>query len=261
MKESFFRFAGQVRPGGKLIINRELENEFKSMPGKQIYTYSLQKEADYYATDLKIDPVTRCYTFSIRTPSELSEPVEMRYPGLLNVENGVAAAAASHLAGATLAEIKNGLEQYTGVKRRFDIRYQSWKSLFIDDYAHHPKELSAFIRSVRLLYPGEKITGIFQPHLYTRTRDFAEEFAESLDLLDSCLLLPVYPARELPIEGVNTELIMSYMKSGHKKLVRKSEIPAYIRKNKPAILLTMGAGDIELLADVIIAALKDEKND
>ena len=260
MKASFFTFAGQVRPGGSLIINREIASAFRIMPERKMYTYSLSGEADFLAIDLRINPETKCYRFRLRTPAGDSDLIEMKYPGILNVENAVAAGAAAFLAGADLREIKTGLEQYSGVKRRFDIRYQGKNTLFIDDYAHHPKELSAFIKSVRLLYPGEKITGIFQPHLYTRTRDFAEEFAESLELLDVILVLPIYPARELPIEGISSELIMKFINSENKYLVEKKDIAGYVRDQKPAVLLTMGAGDIELLADDIISALQDEQN-
>jgi UDP-N-acetylmuramate--alanine ligase len=259
MKASFLTFAQQVRPGGSLILNREIAAAFGTMEERKIFTYSLSGEADFLAVDLQINPDSKCYRFKLRTPSGETNLIDMKYPGILNVENAVAAGAAAFLAGAGPGEIKNGLEQFNGVKRRFDIRYQSKKALYIDDYAHHPRELSAFIKSVRLLYPGEKITGIFQPHLYTRTRDFAEEFAESLDLLDIILLLPIYPARELPIEGVTSELIMKYITSENKYLVEKREISGYIRDHKPSVLLTMGAGDIELLADEIISALEDEQ--
>jgi UDP-N-acetylmuramate--alanine ligase len=260
MKASFFTFAQQVRPGGSLIVNKEIAAAFGKMEERKIFTYSLSGEADFRAIDLQINSDSKCYKFRLRTPAGDTNLTDMKYPGMLNVENAVAASAAAFLAGAGLEEIKNGLEQYIGVKRRFDIRYQSKKTLFIDDYAHHPRELSAFIKSVRLLYPGEKITGIFQPHLYTRTRDFAEEFAESLELLDIILILPIYPARELPIEGVTSELIMKFITSENKHLVEKTEIAGYVREHKPAVLLTMGAGDIDLLADDIISVLEDEQN-
>jgi len=260
MKESFLLFAGQVRSGGTLILNSDIRTEFEELPDIKLLTYSLSGESDFHAVGLHMDPVTKCYRFRLKTPAGETGVIEMSYPGILNVENAVAAGAASFVAGADFQEIKKGLEAYSGVKRRFDICYRDNHTLFIDDYAHHPRELSAFIRSVRLLYPGEKITGIFQPHLYTRTRDFAPEFAESLDLLDTAVLLPVYPARELPIEGVTSELIMKYMHAPDKQLMDKSGVPDFVREQQPAVLLTMGAGDIDLLADEIISALKNEQS-
>jgi len=258
MKEAFFRFVGQVRKGGGLVVNRELATEFSLPPDRQLHTYALTGPAGFFAADLHADTETGCYTFSLSTPSGIIPHIRMTYPGILNVENAVAAGAAAFLAGARPDEIRKGLESYSGVKRRFDIRFRSGQTLYIDDYGHHPRELKAFIRSVRLLWPGKKITGIFQPHLYTRTRDFAAEFAASLDMLDTAVLLPIYPARELPIEGVTSALILQHMTSGHGFLSEKSEICPFIMKHPPEILLTMGAGDIELLAEDIISLLSNE---
>jgi UDP-N-acetylmuramate--alanine ligase len=258
LKESFLQFTAQIRPEGSLVIKKELLSEFQPMPGRQIFTYSLSPEADFFGKELNINELTRCYNFKIKTPSGLTERINMTYPGLLNVENAIAAGAAAFLAGAGPAEIKKGLESYSGVERRFDIRFMNGKTIFIDDYAHHPAELNAFISSVKLLYPGKHITGIFQPHLYSRTRDFAGQFAASLDLLDTAVILPVYPARELPIPGVSSGLILEQMSIEDKMLVEKGCIPGFIRERKPEILLTMGAGDIDLLAVKIIGALKDE---
>lgn len=184
----------------------------------------------------------------------------MDYPGLHNVENAVAAAGTAFLAGASLDEIARGLEKYSGVRRRFDIRFKNSRTLFIDDYAHHPRELKALITSVRLLYPDRKIYGIFQPHLYSRTRDFAEEFAQSLDLMDGALLLPIYPAREKPIPGVTSGTILQFMTLENKQIAGKAEVPGWIRRNKPGVLLTMGAGDIELMTDEIVTLLEYETN-
>ena len=258
MKTSFIQFAGQIRSGGSLIVRRELASEFQLLPGRQKFTYSLSEDADFCAIGLQMDPLTHQYTFRIKTPSGLTPSITMSYPGKLNVENAVAAAACAFLAGAKPREIKEGLERYTGVKRRFDILYKDENTLFIDDYAHHPEELKAFITSVRMLYPGKKITGIFQPHLYSRTRDFAGEFAQSLDLLDRAILLPIYPARELPIPGVDSGLILRLMTLRAKQLAEKSEIASLARESRSGIVLTMGAGDIELLTSEIISCLKNE---
>lgn len=258
MKTSFIQFAGQIRSGGSLIVRRELASEFQLLPGRQKFTYSLSEDANFCAIGLQMDPLTHQYTFRIKTPSGLTPSITMSYPGKLNVENAVAAAACAFLAGAKPREIKEGLERYTGVKRRFDILYKDENTLFIDDYAHHPEELKAFITSVRMLYPGKKITGIFQPHLYSRTRDFAGEFAQSLDLLDRAILLPIYPARELPIPGVDSGLILRLMTLRAKQLAEKSEIASLARESRSGIVLTMGAGDIELLTSEIISCLKNE---
>lgn len=258
LKESFLQFDRQIRMGGYLVIRKELADEFASSPRRRVYTYSLQEGADFSVSELKANESTKCYGFLLNTPSGSVGPVSMRYPGLLNVENAVAAGAAAYLAGARTDEIIKGLEEYEGVERRFDIRYFSPKSVYIDDYGHHPAELAAFISSVKLIFPEREITGIFQPHLYTRTRDFAPQFAISLDLLDTALLLPVYPARERPIAGVTSELILRYMKIKDKRLAEKAEIEDFVRARKPDLLLTMGAGDIDLLAGDIIEALRDE---
>ncbi len=260
LEESFLQFAGNIKKGGSLIVRKELEPHFRKLPGIGLYTYSLTGDAMFNATGLTIDPVSKGYRFRINTPGGTTPLIRMSYPGLHNVENAIAAAGAAFLAGARLEEIAGGLEKYSGVRRRFDVMLQSKNCLFIDDYAHHPKELTAFITSVRLLHPGKKITGIFQPHLYTRTRDFAEDFAHSLDLLDMAILLPVYPAREIPIPGVSSGMVLDLMTIKERRLAEKAEILPLIREIKPEILLTMGAGDIELMTDEITALLKNEED-
>lgn len=257
---SFLDFADGIKSGGSLVVRRELAGHFPALAGKEVYTYALSGEASFVAGDLTLDPATRNYSFRIHTPGGETPLITMGYPGLHNVENAVAAAAAAFLAGARLHDIARGLTEYKGVSRRFDIRHKSGKCIYIDDYAHHPEELKAFITSVRKMWPEKKITGIFQPHLYSRTRDFSAEFARSLDLLDTALILPIYPARELPIPGVSAELILSQMTLADKRLAEKEEIIPGLRKQNPELLLTMGAGDIELLAEPIIAFLEQEVN-
>jgi len=166
-------------------------------------------------------------------------------PGLFNVENSVAAAAAAWLSGASDEDIRIGISSFSGVKRRFDIRINTPGLLYIDDYAHHPEELSACIGSVQKLYPGRHITGIFQPHLYSRTRDFAEGFSKSLSMLDRVILLEIYPAREKPIEGINSEMLLKGIESKEKFLCGREEAMRLIARNQPDILLTLGAGDID----------------
>jgi UDP-N-acetylmuramate--alanine ligase len=257
--ESFREFACKIRPGGKLLVKKSIASNFESSERIPVHTYELSGDAGFTAADMRLDDISRCYHFRLSTPGGLSPEIRMNYPGLLNVENAVAAGASAWLAGAGFDEIRKGLEAYKGVRRRFDILYQSGRQVFIDDYAHHPEELKAFITSVRALYPGRHITGIFQPHLYTRTRDFSDEFAKSLDLLDTAVVLPVYPARERPIPGITSEILIEKMEICSKFLVEKAWIGDFILSHRPEILLTMGAGDIELLAGEIIEALKNEK--
>lgn len=260
MEASFLRFSEKVKRGGSLLVNKELTPHFMPSAQQRIMTYSLSGEADFTTSGLALHPETSCYIFVIKTPGGTTPLIEMDYPGLHNVENAVAAAGTAFLAGASLDEIARGLEKYSGVRRRFDIRFKSSRTLFIDDYAHHPRELKALITSVRLLYPNRKIYGIFQPHLYSRTRDFAEEFAQSLDLMDGALLLPIYPAREKPIPGVTSGTILQFMTLENKQIAGKAEVPGWIRRNKPGVLLTMGAGDIELMTDEIVTLLEYETN-
>lgn len=259
LKESFLRFAAQVRPGGSLVIRKELAAEFPELPGIQVYTYSLLEDADFSAVGLVGGDHSGCTGFQLKTPSGTTEMIRMKYPGLLNAENAVAAGAAAFLAGAEPLEVVRGIETYSGVERRFDIRFCGDRSVYIDDYAHHPAELKAFISSVRLIYTGKRIMGIFQPHLYSRTRDFAPEFAESLDVLDSVILLPIYPARELPLPGITSELILSYMSPGDKHVGERGQVLGFIRERKPEVLLTMGAGDIDLLVGEISDFLRNEE--
>ncbi|MFW5756753.1 MAG: glutamate ligase domain-containing protein, partial [Tangfeifania sp.] len=184
----------------------------------------------------------------------------LSYPGLINVENAVGAAALAFLTGALADEIRSGLDNYRGVQRRFDVKYKTDKQVYIDDYAHHPAELKAVISSVKALYPNRKITGIFQPHLYSRTRDFANEFAASLDLLDEPVLVPIYPAREEPIPGITSKTIFEKMVNENKHLVEKEEVVKLLEKKETEIVLTMGAGNIDGIGDEIINVLKQKEN-
>lgn len=258
---SFNQFIERIRPEGSLLIKKSVAGQVEIPAHVRKYTYSVSGEADFVANDLILDKESRCYMFRLKTPGGLTPEIKMNYPGILNVENAIAAGAAAFLSGAELQAIHAGLENYQGVKRRFDILYKRPGVLYIDDYAHHPEELKAFITSVKLLYPDKEITGIFQPHLYSRTRDFAEEFAASLDLLNIAVLLPIYPAREKPIKGVSSAIIWEKMKLERKFLLEKEALDGFITENRPEVLLTMGAGDIDLLAGSIIQKLADEKKD
>lgn len=255
--ESFEKYISQIKAGGKLVLKKGVELD-TTKTSAEIYSYALQGDADFSAKNLKLDEASGFYRFDLKTPDGIIANCKMNYPGLVNVENTVGASALAYFAGATANEIKAGIEDYQGVARRFDIRYKSEQKIYIDDYAHHPEELKAFITSVRALYPGKKMTGIFQPHLYSRTQDFADEFATSLDLLDKTILLPLYPAREKPIPGVTSEIIFDKMMIDAKVMAEKEEAMELIKNDSNEIILTMGAGDIDRMVPEIIQLLENK---
>ncbi len=203
LEKAFNRFVNQTKKGGKILaksgIKLNLESDY------DYYTYTLKSGGDFYADNISLNKGT--YTFDVITPAVKITNLTLQHPGIINVENAVAATAVSYFLGVDEGTIRKGLSAFTGIARRFDYRINEEELVYIDDYAHHPKEITAVIESVRMLYPEKKITGIFQPHLYSRTRDFADEFAESLDMLDELILLDIYPARELPIKGITSRTI------------------------------------------------------
>ena len=250
--KSFGAFVGQVKQGGKLVMKKGIDIQAQS-PDIEVFTYSLNEDTDFFAENIKL--IDGKYHFDVVTPVEVIKNLSLEHPGIVNVENAVAAVAVASLAGISRHVIKTAITEFTGVKRRFDYIIRSDNLVFIDDYAHHPRELEATIRSVKKLYSGKKITGIFQPHLYSRTRDFANEFAESLSLLDELILLDIYPARELPIEGVSSEIIFEKVKIKDKYLITKNDLPGFLNNKDIEVLLTMGAGDIDQLVDPIRSEL------
>jgi UDP-N-acetylmuramate--alanine ligase len=256
--EAFTSFTGNIVPGGNLIINKGLELPMQIPADGKEYRYSVNEEADFYASNLRL--ANNLYHFDFNYPNGRINNLVLGIPGLYNVENAVAALAAAILSGATPEEISAGLATFKGVKRRFDIRLNENDMVYIDDYAHHPEEIKACIRSARDMFPGRKLTGIFQPHLFSRTRDFAAEFAESLSLLDEILLLPIYPARELPIAGIDSEMLLSLMNLSSKHLVQKTDIPAYFSGKHLEVLITMGAGDIDTLVEPIETFFRTKNN-
>jgi len=247
--EAFSCFTSNIVSQGSLIIKKGLELPLQIPADCKVYSYAVNKDADFYASNLTLE--NGLYHFDFNYPNGIINNLVLGIPGLYNVENAVAALAASILAGATPDELSKGLATFKGVKRRFDIRLNEDNIVYVDDYAHHPEEIKACINSARAMFPGRKLTGIFQPHLFTRTRDFAVDFAKSLSLLDEVLLLPIYPARELPIKGIDSQMILSLMNHPHKHLVQKADIPAYFIGRKTEVLLTMGAGDIDTLVEPI----------
>jgi len=247
--EAFSSFTGNIVSEGSLIIKNGLDLPLQTPDGCHVYRYAVNDEADYYASNLSLK--NNLYHFDFNYPNGKINNLVLGIPGLYNVENAVAAMAAAILAGVTPEELSQGLASFKGVKRRFDIRLNEPQMIYIDDYAHHPEEIKACISSVRAMFPDRKLTGIFQPHLFSRTRDFATEFAESLSTLDEVLILPIYPARELPIPGIDSQMLLSLMNHTNKHLVQKSEIPEYFNRKQTEVLITMGAGDIDTLVEPI----------
>lgn len=257
VKEAFGHFTANIVPEGALILKKGIEFPLLSPAGCNVYSYAVNEAADYYSTNLRIE--NGLYRFDLNYPQGKISNLILGIPGLYNVENAVAALAAALLAGVTPEELSSGLASFKGVKRRFDIRLNENNLVYIDDYAHHPEEINACISSARDMFPGRKLTGIFQPHLFTRTRDFSAAFARSLSMLDEVLLLPIYPARELPIKGIDSQMLLSLMDHANKHLVEKADIPAYFQGKSIEVLLTMGAGDIDTLVEPIEIFFKQNK--
>lgn len=244
---AFQQFASQAHHN--LIIEESVAAHIEH-PHKLVY--GLHPEADYYAFNIVQAP--NRVTFDVRTPDGLLEGLQLRANGLYNVLNVTAAIAALHeeartndILRTTFTEtiLRNKLSTFGGVKRRFDYIIDRDDFIYIDDYAHHPEEMNSFITAVRKIYPDKHVAGIFQPHLYSRTRDFAQQFADVLSQLDEVILLPIYPAREQPIPGITSEYLLSLIDNPNKRVLQKDELLSYLQQHKPEILLTIGAGDID----------------
>jgi UDP-N-acetylmuramate--alanine ligase len=243
MHESYILFSKQVKSEGHLIVKKNVDNTLK-LSGKR-HTYAVILKTEYSAQNIRVEKAD--FYYDIDSPKEPLINVCIGLPGLHNVENSVAATAVAQLIGIKNEDIKNALRSFKGVKRRFDYRIKTEKLVYIDDYAHHPEELKAAIGAAKQLFPGKKITGIFQPHLFSRTRDFADGFAEALDLLDEPVLLEIYPAREAPIPGITSQMLLDKMKSKSKVVLRKEEVLGFLEKKEVEVMMTMGAGDIDTL--------------
>lgn len=248
LTESFTLFASQIKQGGQLINKQGL-------PLANGTTYTINGEADAVAENIRVENGN--FYFDFKNNSVSISNIFLGIAGLHNIENAVAAIEVALRLNVSAEAIKSALESFRGVKRRFEYIVKNDRHIFIDDYAHHPEELRAAISSVKTLYPDKKLTTIFQPHLYTRTRDFADGFAEVLDMSDELLMLDIYPARELPIEGVNSELILSKMKLWNKRKCGKQEALQIIENEKPELLLTVGAGDIDQLVQPLKKVLEN----
>ncbi|HNQ59732.1 MAG TPA: UDP-N-acetylmuramate--L-alanine ligase [Bacteroidales bacterium] len=243
---AFKDFAGLISANGLLILKKGLENLLSGSYLCRKATYSFNDtSADYFARDILLEKMK--YSYSIQTPEGIIGPVQLKVPAYVNIENSIAAFAAALAAGCSAEEIIRALSDFEGIRRRFDILYQSDNFTLIDDYAHHPEEIKALAISLRNLFPTKKLTAIFQPHLYSRTRDLAQGFAQSLSLFDEVFLMDIYPAREHPIHGVDSQMIMKKM-SQVAHLVTREEAFREIISRKHQVLATIGAGDIEKLA-------------
>lgn len=256
LKKSFAQFASQIKQGGSLIYKKGLQLQLPTDNSIKTYTYSVNEDADFCATNLKIE--NGFFHFNFKSSIESINDLVFGIPGRHNVENAIAAITAAQIAGVTSIEIKNALKSFKGVKRRFDFHIRANNIVFIDDYAHHPEELKACINSIKELYPNKKIAGVFQPHLFSRTRDFLDGFAASLDLLDETILLDIYPARELPIKGVTSQLILDKMKSQNKKISSKADLVKEVELSDANVWVTLGAGDIDVLVEPISKMLKQK---
>jgi UDP-N-acetylmuramate--alanine ligase len=253
-RESFEHFTSLIRPGGALIMRKGIDIVPQLQKGVKLFTYSMDEGGDFCAENIRT--VKGEIHFDFVTPTDRIADVRLGVPVRINVENSVAAMALAWMNGVTNEEIRTGISSFSGIYRRFNVVYKSDKTVYMDDYAHHPSELKASISSIRNLYPDRKITGIFQPHLFTRTRDFATDFADALSQLDELILLDIYPARELPIEGVDSELILRAVKLKNKKLCSKENLLPLLKEMDLDILVTFGAGDIDKMVPLIKEQLK-----
>ena len=241
--ESFRHYTTLIQPGGALIIHRGLEMQEDLPQGVRRYDYALS-EGDFHAENIRIE--NGGITFDFVSPIESVPNIELGQPIPINIENGIAAMAMAQLNGCTAEDLRYGMQTYGGVDRRFDFKIKTDRLVFLSDYAHHPKEIYQSARSIRELYKGRHITAIFQPHLYTRTRDFYRDFADALSQLDEVVLTEIYPAREQPIEGVTSQLIYDNLKPGvDKKMINKADVLDFIRDNTFDVLIVLGAGDLD----------------
>lgn len=254
--ESFRHYTELIKKGGALILHTGLEMTPNVQEGVKTYSYS-RDEGDFHAENVRIERGE--ITFDFVSPIENVKDVRLGQPIPINIENGVAAMAMAQLAGCSASELRYGMETYRGVDRRFDFKIRTDKMVFLSDYAHHPKEIYQSAKSLRELYHDRKITAIFQPHLYTRTRDFYKEFADALSQLDEVILTEIYPAREEPIPGVTSELIYDNLKPGVKKqMIKKAEVLSFVRSHDFDVLVVLGAGDLDNMVPQITRIIEEK---
>jgi UDP-N-acetylmuramate--alanine ligase len=256
-RESFEKFTSKIHPGGALIMKKGIGITPDLQSGVRLYTYSASDStADFYAENIRAGKGELFFDFV--SPGLRLENVQLGVPVRTNIENGIAAMAIAWLNGVTAEEMLAAMQSFAGVQRRFDFQLNKENIVYIDDYAHHPQELQSSILSVKELYKGHKVTGVFQPHLYTRTRDFAEDFASALSLLDRLILLDIYPAREEPIPGVTSEIIFDRVTLPNKIRCRKEALLDLLEKEDLEVLVTFGAGDIDRLTEPIKKMLNEK---
>lgn len=253
--ESFRKYTSLIRPDGYLIVKKGIDLTPDVQLGVTVYTYATN-EGDFHATNIHTGNGE--ITFDYVSPLGNINGIRLGVPVYVNIENGIAAMALAQIAGATADEIRAAMPGFRGVDRRFDFKLKNDRIVFLSDYAHHPAEIRQSVYSMRMLYPDRKITAVFQPHLYTRTRDFYKDFADSLSLLDEVILLDIYPAREEPIAGVSSRLIYDHLRPGiEKSLCHKEDLLDTLRNKKLDVLITLGAGDIDNYVPQIYEILKD----
>ncbi|MFO7938874.1 MAG: UDP-N-acetylmuramate--L-alanine ligase [Bacteroidales bacterium] len=244
LEEAFTQFVSQIKRKGILILHQQVQLVAPEKSELKIFTYSIEgSTADYRVENIRIEEGRFC--FDVVVPGERWSDFELYLPGRINVENALAAISMAHQTGVPQEAIRKGVRSFTGVQRRFDYHIRTAHLIYLDDYAHHPTELRRTLTSIRELYPDRKITGIFQPHLYSRTRDFAKGFGEAMNLCHHAVVLDIYPAREDPIPGVSSELIYEHIESTDKILLHKEDLLAYVKATEFDVLITMGAGDID----------------
>ena len=255
--ESFRHYSELIQPEGALIIHKGLEMKEHLQDNVRRYDYALQ-EGDFHAENIVIENGE--ITFDFVSPIENVKGIQLGQPIPINIENGIAAMAMAQLAGCTADELRNGMKTFKGVDRRFDFKIKTDKLVFLSDYAHHPKEIYQSAKSIRELYRNRKITAIFQPHLYTRTRDFYKDFADALSQLDEVILTEIYPARELPIEGVTSALIYDNLRPGiEKQIIRKDDVLDLVKRRDFDVLIVLGAGDLDNQVQQITKILEDKQ--
>nr|WP_315088836.1 UDP-N-acetylmuramate--L-alanine ligase [uncultured Prevotella sp.] len=252
--ESFRHYTELIQPGGALIIHKDLEMKQHVQEGVKVYNYS-REEGDFHAENIQIKNGT--ITFDFISPVEIVKNVELGQPIPINIENGVAAMAMAQLNGCTAEELREGMRTYGGVDRRFDFKIKNDRHVFLSDYGHHPKEILQSAKSLKELYSDRKITAIFQPHLYSRTRDFYKDFADALSHFDEVILTEIYPAREQPIEGVTSKLIYDNLRPNiEKKMIQKDDVLNFVKAHDFDVLVVLGAGNLDNYVPEIAEIIK-----
>jgi UDP-N-acetylmuramate--alanine ligase len=249
LRKSFGEFTSHLKKGGTLILKKGVNIQPENADNYTIHTYHSEEDADFYPDKVRLE--NDRFVFDLVTPARTIPDITLGLPGKFNLENAIAACAVACVIGIPDEVIARSLATFKGVERRFDFQVIREDFIYIDDYAHHPEELKACIRAVRELYPSKKITGVFQPHLFTRTRDFADAFARSLELLDELILLEIYPAREEPIPGIDSAMLLGKVNLKNKRICSKAGLLNQLRSEKPEVLLTLGAGDIDQMVKPI----------